>query len=137
MKERIYSILEYVLAIMFIQGGARVFLFSEAQVLPGIFTILVGQYAIYLYGLFFFGLGIALLAAKIFKKTGLHKNSLLLMYLSTVYVLVLAIAINGLGFGLLLTVTVGLVAAFLWLRSKLDTEYVDPQEFAAEELESD
>lgn len=128
-KELFYSLLEYILAGMFIQGGVKVFFFSEPLVLPGIFHYLVGSFAIDLYGITFFLIGCSLLAGKWLKKKSLHKFSLLTMYLVCVYVLVLAIMLHGLGWNLLTTVLVGVTAAGLWMRWKFKTEYISTENF--------
>lgn len=128
----IYSILEYVLAAMFIRGGLRILFFGVEPIqLPGILTYLVGEAAIFAYGAIFLFVGLLLIASKLLKHEGLHQFSLLSMYLICIYVLVLAIMINGLGWGLLLTVAVGITAAALWVRCKLKADYLDGTELAA------
>lgn len=139
-REILYSVLEYVLAAMFIRGGVRILFFgTEPVALPGILSYLVGEAAIFVYGAMFLTTGVALLYAKWFKKKRLHKFILMFMYLTCIYVLVLAILINGLGWNLLLTVGVGVTAAALWIRWKFKTEYISPDEFdkTLEELRDD
>lgn len=127
----IYSLLEYVLAFMFIRGGLRILFFGTEPIqLPGILTYLVGEFAIFAYGAIFLFVGILLIASKLLKHEGLHQFSLLLMYLICIYVLVLAIMINGLGWGLLITVAVGITAAALWVRCKLQSDYLTGKELA-------
>lgn len=132
-REIFYNVLEYVLAFMFIRGGANILFFGvEPIVLPGILAYLVGEFAILGYGIMFLLTGLALLYAKWFKKKGLHKFVLLFMYLTCIYVLVLAIMINGLGWNLLITVAVGVTAAALWIRWKFKTEYISSAQFEKE-----
>jgi len=121
------SILEYILAFMFIRGGISVILTAEAQVLPGVFAFLVGEVAIVLYGLLFLSTGLLLLYGKWLKQRRIHRFALFFMFLTCIYVLVLAIVINGLGSGLLLTLAVGLTAGGLWVHWKFKTEYIDTQ----------
>lgn len=128
-RNRIENLLEYGLAIMFIQGGIRTLLFADPVVLPGIFAVLVGPFAIYLYGVLFLVTGGTLLFAKWKKKKKIHKHTLMAMYMICLYVLVLALFVHGLSPRLLLTITVGSVAAYLWMRWTLRTEYLQPGEF--------
>lgn len=126
------SVLEYVLAFMFIRGGLNI-LFGEVEpiTLPGILTYLVGDAAIFVYGALFLTTGLLLLYGKWLKRRRVHRASLMIMYLTCIYVLVLAIMINGLAPGLLVTVAVGVVAAALWMRWKFKTEYLDHEQFQA------
>lgn len=128
-RSRAESALEYLLAFMFIQGGIKVFLFSEPLVLPGIFMYLVGQYAIYLYGLIFFLSGAALAFAKFKNRKKWHKYSLMAMYLECIYVIILSTALNGLTLGLSSTFVVAIASGYLWLQWKFKTEYIDPKDF--------
>lgn len=131
--EIFYSLVEYVLAAMFIRGGIRIlFLGVEPIQLPGLLTYLVGEFAIFAYGCMFLFTGLLLLYGKWFKKKRCHKTALLTMYLTCIYVLVLAILINGLSSGLLVTVAVGVASAALWMRWKFKTEYIDGKEFKKE-----
>lgn len=129
---RIESGLEYILALMFIQGGIRTLLFADPVVLPGIFSYLVGSAAVYVYGALFLTSGLLLLYAKIRKHKKLHKHLLMAMFLTCVYVLILALAINGFVPRLILTVSVGAVAAYSWLRWTIRTEYINPKDFASD-----
>lgn len=139
-REIFYNVLEYVLAFMFIRGGINVlFGTTEPLQLPGLLTYLVGEAAIFVYGASFLATGLLLLYGKWFKKKRVHKTALLIMYLTCIYVLVLAIMLNGLSYGLLVTVAVGVVSAALWMRWKFKTEYLSSKQFsdAVESLRDD
>lgn len=129
----LYSVLEYVLAFMFIRGGFNILTNEiEPLTLPGLLTYLVGDAAIFVYGAAFLLTGLLLLYGKWMKQRRIHKFSLLVMYLTCIYVLVLAILLNGMDPGLLITVAVGLTAAALWVRFKFVTEYLDHDQFKQE-----
>lgn len=128
--DRVYSILEYVLAALFIRGGVMIFLFFEPPEAPSILTLLVGEAAIYGYGIFFAMTGLALLYAKLCKNKKVHKWALFAMFIICCYVFGLSVAIAGLSMDLATTVIVGIASAVLYLRWKMRTEYVDPAEFA-------
>lgn len=139
-REIFYSVLEYILAALWIRGGVNILFFGvEPVTLPGFLTYLVGAEAIVVYGCLFLLTGLSLLYAKWWKKKTLHKYVLMVMYLTCIYVLVLAVLINGLSSGLLLTIFAGVTSAALWIRWKFKTEYIDPGEFdkELEELRSD
>lgn len=128
-RNRIEGFFEYVLAALFIRGGINVILNAEPLVLPGIFTYLVGPVAILVYGALFLLTGLLMLYAKIGKRKRLHKHVLMTMYLTCIYVFILAVLLNGFTTGLLMTIAVGFVSAYLWLRWKIRTEYLDPAYF--------
>lgn len=127
-RNRIESLLEYGLAIMFIQGGIRTALFADPVVLPGIFAVLVGSFAVYLYGVIFLLAGVLLLLAKWRKYRKLHKHALMIMFMICLYVLMLALMIHGATLRLTLTVVVGILAAYLWTRWTLKSEYIGPDQ---------
>lgn len=139
-REIFYSIVEYLLAALWIRGGINILFFDvEPVALPGIFTYLVGAEAIIVYGALFVLTGLAMVYAKLAKKKTLHKYVLMTMYLTCLYVLIIAIAVNGLHWGLWLTILAGIVSAALWVRWKFKTEYINPDEFdkTLEELRDD
>lgn len=121
-RELFYSIVEYLLAILFIQGGIKALFFSEPVLVPGLLAYLVGGTAIHAYGFLFLLMGVLLLIAKWFKRRILRRNVLMAMYLTCIYVLVLAITVNGWYPRLLLTIAAGVTSAGLWMRCKLKTE---------------
>ena len=127
MRLRIEGAVEYFLAFLFMWGGFNA-LGAEVPSLTGPLALLVGQYVIYFYAAFFFFTGALLLYAKLRKKKYAHKSALVLMYLTCVYVTILSIAIDGITFGLLPNILVGVAAAYLWIRWKFRTEYFDPNE---------
>lgn len=132
-REIVYSLVEYVLAALFIRGGINVLFFDvEPATLPGYLTYLVGEAAIFIYGAMFLVTGLLLLYAKWFRKKRCHKFALLVMYLTCIYVFVLSVMINGLSTGIILTVVVGIASAALWVRWKFKTEYIDINAFKKE-----
>lgn len=139
-REIFYSIVEYVLAALWIRGGINILFFDvEPVALPGVFTYLVGDVAIYVYGCMFLLTGLSLLYAKWWKKKTLHKFTLMFMYLTCLYVFALSVAIFGIATSQILTVVAGISSAALWVRWKFKTEYINPDEFdkTLEELRND
>lgn len=127
--ENLCHVLEYFLAFMFIQGAVRILAFGADPVaLPGFFSYLVGDVAIVVYALSWLVMGSLLIYSKWFSQPKVHKWSLFAMYVTCVYVLALSVAINGIVIGQLLSLSVGIIAAGLWLRWKVRTEYMTKQE---------
>lgn len=130
MRERFYGLLEYVLAFLFIRGGLSIFLFAVAPLqVPAVLTLLTGDFAINVYGLFFALTGVALLLAKWFKRAKVRKWTLFTMFIICCYVFGLSVAIDGLSTDQWLTVVVGIVSGALYLRWKMLTEYVSKEEY--------
>lgn len=128
-----FHVVEYILAALFIRGGALIFFLAVAPLeVPAILTYLVGEVAIKVYGLAFFATGVLLLIAKWFKQKALHKWILFTMWLTCVYVFALSSALTGFNWDQWLTVVCALASSAAWLRWKLKTEYIDPKEFNEE-----
>lgn len=137
MKDRIFSIVEYLLSALWIYGGFNT-LFADPLNTPSpIYDLLAGQEAIYFYGAFFLLNGLALLFAKVFKRKKIHLIALAGMYLTCIYVLILAYLIGVLSTGSLLTVVSGVAAAVCWMRWKFKTEYLNPEDFRDVDLRDD
>lgn len=129
MKNIIFHVIEYALAFLFIRGGISVFFLATPPLdVPSALTLLVGALAIDIYGVLFFLTGVALVISKWLKRRKVHKASLFIMWLTCVYVLVLSIALSGLSWDLWLTVVCALASAVAWLRWKINTDYLDPEE---------
>src|SRR6266540_4313473 len=109
---------EFLLAFLFIQGGIRVLGLDELPDVPGFLGYLASQYAIYFYGILWILAGIGLVYGKACQKKAIHGWSLMIMYLSCVYVLVLGMAINGIHWRMLTTLGVSFLSGGLYLRWK-------------------
>ena len=134
--DKVFSTIEVLLALQWIYGGFKVFFGSTVIVATNPFVgMLVGQWAIYFYGIFFFATGLTLLLAKFYKKKRVHKFTLAVMYLTCVYVLILAVVVLGLYWGLLTTVIAGILSALCWLHWKFKTEYINPHAIYEQTLE--
>jgi hypothetical protein len=132
---RVFSVVEILLALQWIYGGVKVFVGSALIVAANPFVgILVGQTAVYFYGIFFFATGLSLLYSKFFKKKTMHKFTLATMYLTCVYVLILALVVLGPHLGLINTIVAGILSAACWMHWKFKTEYIDPQAIYKETL---
>ncbi len=110
--------LEFVLAAMFIHGGIRVFFIDDVPNVLGLLHYLANQEAIYVYGVLWTATGLSLVLGKVFKWRRIHGLSLMVMYLTCLYVLILSALINGFTLGMITTVTVGIISAVLYLRWK-------------------
>lgn len=110
--------LEFVLAAMFIQGGIRAFMIDDLPKVLGPLHYLANQEAIYVYGVMWFSTGASLVVAKVRRLRKLHGFSLMVMYLTCLYVLILGALINGFHLGMLTTVAIGIISAVLYLRWK-------------------
>lgn len=122
--------IEYALSAMFLYAGVNT-AFVHAVSTSVFYAILVGQAAIYVYAFIFFALGVTLIYSKIKKNKKLHGLSLLIMYLTCLYVALLSFGISGVSASVIPSIVTGLVSAALWLRWKSRTEYINPKEFDA------
>lgn len=129
MKDKIYSIVEYLLAGLWLYGGINSFFANPLDGPAPIYDLLASQEAIYVYAVLFFLNGLLLLYAKIFKRKKTHLVALTGMYLTCIYVLILSYLLGVLSGGSLLTVTAGVAAAVCWMRWKFKTEYLSPEQF--------
>lgn len=107
---------EFLLAFLFIQGGIRVLGVDELPDVPGALRYLTSQDAIYFYGVLWILTGIGLAYSKICRKKAVHGLTLMIMYLSCVYVLVLGMAINGIHWRMLTTLGISFLSGGLYLR---------------------
>lgn len=103
---------------MFIRGGFNALTPDDLPTPTGVVARLVEPWIVVAYGIFWLVLGLGLLVGKWFKRRRLHGYSLMGMYLTCIYVLVLSWTINGLEWGQLVAATVGVVSALLYLRWK-------------------
>lgn len=131
LTNRLANIAEFILAIMFIQGGVRV-MFAQPLLLDGPLSYLTGGFALITYALMWIGIGVVLLFAKWKRHNKIHKHALFAMFATCTYVLVLSVAITGIQTGQILTVVVGLVAGACWLNWKIKTEYVEYEQLTDE-----
>lgn len=123
------SVAEYLIALLFVYGGLSLIGRPPLEGEGAVTAIFGGELALYVYMVWFIALGLSLAVAKIFKMRRLHKNTLLGMYLTTIYTAIIASLL--LGFDILNIIddlVVGLTTAGLWLRFKISTEYVRTDE---------
>jgi len=134
------SIFEYLVSLLFIYGGVSLIGMPPLEGEGVIVLVFGGQIALYIYMIWFILLGVGLIFSKWAKKKKLHKNVLMSMYLTTIYTATLATALLGFDIiNILDDIVVGVVTAAMWLRWKLLTEYIDPNQFykEIEELRDD
>lgn len=129
MKDKLFSAAEYALALLWLYGGFNSFFADPLDTFSPIYDLLAGQAAIYVYAFLFLINGLLLIYAKVFKKKRTHLVALAGMYLTCLYVLILSYLIGVLSIGSLLTVFAGVLAAVCWMRWKLKTAYLSPDEF--------
>lgn len=129
-KDMLANIAEIIISLMFIQGGFRV-LADIPVVLEHPLSYLTTPPAIVTYGIMWIIIGLSLLNAKYFHLKQLHKYSLLAMFITCAYVLLLSVVIEGVQWDHMLTFTVGMLSGVLWIRWKLKTEYIKPGAFSA------
>lgn len=127
--DKFFSLLEVLLGIQWIYGGINTFFANPISTPSPLYSFLVGEGAIVFYAIFFLATGLALLAAKFFKKKRLKSVSLVTMYLTCLYVFLLSILVLGPSWSLVQTVVVGVIAAACWLRWKFKTQYLNPKDF--------
>lgn len=131
-KDYLAHFLEWALVALFALGSIQTI---GAPPLTGEGFLVVwlgGEAALIVYGVWFGAIAVWLALSKIFRWKQAHKNALAAIYLTTIYTFSLAWAIFGLDWSLIDDVVVGVVAAALWLRWKLKTEYIDPNQFEDE-----
>lgn len=129
-KDKVYSFFEYLLVIIFILGAVSL-IGAPPLAAEGIVKLMLGgKIAIYFYITWFAILSILLFTAKVFNRKVMHKNTLMLMYLTTIYTAIIATYISGFSLiGIVDDIIIGLVAGVCWLRWKFRTEYIDPTDF--------
>ena len=127
--DRVYSVLEFVLVVMFVQGGVNTFFANPLHNPSPFLAAIAGQKAIYFYAVVFFLTGVVLLYAKWAKKKKLKSAMLQTMFLTCVYVLFASWALVGIQPGMIITVVTGAVSLACYLHWRLKIAYLDPQEF--------
>lgn len=129
LADRSQSVGEYIISLVFIFGGISV-AFSEPLIgATGILALLSSKVAALVYSFFFTLEGMILLLGKALKMKRLHKNILMVMYLTTIFTFFLEFAIIGWSWYLLDSPIVGGLCAMFWLRWKIKTEYITVDEF--------
>lgn len=121
------SIWEYLIALAFILSAIA--LIGEPALKGGLMAAVFGS--VFAYGVYFawfMFLGLGLVYVKIRKHKTLHKNMLLLIYLTTIYTAVLSFYFGGIT-EIIDDIIIGTSCAALWLRWKFKTEYIDPRQF--------
>lgn len=130
------TIVEYLLSALWVFGGLSLIGMPPLEGAGVVVSIFGGQIALYVYIFWFTFLGCLLFISKVAKKKRLHKNTLLLMYLTTVYTAVLAVALFGLAEGGIIDdVVIGGLTAWFWIRWKMKTEYIDMSDFRDDIIE--
>lgn len=126
--------LEYGLIVVWALAGLSEVIYPET--LPeGALAFLASSTVGYVYAVLFIGMAMMLLYSKWFRKPKTHKHALMAMYLTTIYTIVLAVAIFGIGAAYIGDdVVIGAVAAFCWLRWKFKTEYLTRDQFYSKRL---
>lgn len=127
-KDIAINVAEILFAVVFIASGVQNIL-ADPVVLDTVFHALLGQTALYFYGVIFLITGLALLLAKIQKIKSLHKYSLLSMYLCSFYSVALITLVIGPTLQVIPTLVMGVSCALLWLRWKFATEYIDYKKY--------
>jgi phosphatidylserine synthase len=130
MRNKVESLLEWVLIILFIRGGVVTLLFADPLVVPGILQYLTGAAAVYVYGALILLTGLLLLYAKLRHRKKLHKHTLMAMFLICIYIFILAVSLVGWTNMMFLTIGVALASGYLWMRWTIRTEYINPKQFA-------
>lgn len=121
----VITIIEFILAFLFVQGGVKAILLDELPTPDNVLDVFVNQWAVYGYGVLWIAAGIGLIVSRYAKWVRIHGASLMVMYLSCVYVAVLETALSGWSWSdQWLTLVVGAASAWLYLRWKYVTKPV-------------
>lgn len=117
------AFMEYGLGLIFLYLG---YLEFTASVLTGtaLHLLLGGELALIIYGTWFTVLGVMLLVANVLCLTKARKIILLIMYLTAIYLSILNMVLFGFTMLVVDDLAVGLWAATLWLKLKLQSDYV-------------
>lgn len=111
-------VIEIALSLLFMYGGVNA-LFSEPIVVTNeLLHWLTGQVALYFYAFWFFAQGLSLFLSKVTTFKRLEGWSLMAMYLTCLYVLILSMVLNGFTIGLITTIITGITSGILYLRIK-------------------
>lgn len=126
----VLSLFEWLAALVMIVGGISLF-FSDPVTTGGPIVRLLGSAAAgYIYGTGFITAGAFLMIGKAFKKTKIRKNSLMAIYLISIFTFLLEYALIGWTVYLIDSAVLFVVIGAAWLRLKVKTEYIDPKHFA-------
>lgn len=116
-------VLEYMLGLVFVLAGYMEYASAFTASSP-ILSVLGGEVALTIYGTWFILLGVGLIVGNIFKLRKLRLHSMLGMYLTVLYMVALNFALAGAIIHVIDDVIIGIWAAALWLRLKLNCDYV-------------
>lgn len=127
--DRIQAVVEYLVCLVFLNSAAQLF-YTPSIAGKGILFMLGTHTALVVYAVWFIFWALALVYAKVKKKKKLHRNALMVLYLTTVYTAILTAAIIGVP-DAIDDMVLGVIIAACWLRWKFKTEYLSPDFFRA------
>lgn len=128
-RNRLQHVLEILIILLLVVGGVSLFFAEPFSGAGPVAQVLGSVYAGYFYATVFITEALALVVAKVFKKKTLRKNSLMVIYLTLLFTILLEFLLTGFGVEIIDNVLASIAAGWCWLHWKLRTEYVDPATF--------
>jgi hypothetical protein len=134
-KERfdvIQNILEWLLIALMLAAAVYLIIIAPTALPAGAegpVASLFGQaLAVYIYAIIWMGESVLLALAKWFKWSRIRKWTLFAIFLTHTFTVALAWSLRGIGWHLADNVVIVLLSAWLWLRAKLQYEYIEYEE---------
>lgn len=122
--DRLVSLLEFLIALVLIYAGVVVGLTEETfRSNNALASLLVGENALFFWGVLFICAGVSLIYSKVTKQVKLQLHTLMLIYLMGFAILLADFLYLGISWSLLDDIILVLLAGWLWYRLKARVFY--------------